>query len=91
MSSTYWSWPSPTCWRIGQEVALRGGVGLDLGQALVLVGDDVDAREALERERVDDVGGAVPVVADVEDVAGGGRGAGHGDQQRGEGGQQQLR
>ena len=52
-----------------EEVAEPLRVRLDLRHPLVDVRDDVDAREPPEPARLDDVGGAVPVVADVEDVA----------------------
>src|SRR3712207_9322215 len=51
-------------------VELRRRVGGDLGDPLLAVGDDVEALEPLERVRVDHVGGAGPVVADDEHVAG---------------------
>ena len=53
----------------GEEVGVARPGCLDLREALLLVGHDVHAREPLERVRVDDVGRAVPVVADVEHVA----------------------
>ena len=56
---------------VGVEDAQRDRVGRDLGAALRQVGDDVQPREDLLRARVDDVGGAVPVVGDDEHVAGG--------------------
>jgi hypothetical protein len=68
-----------------EEVAHPVRVALDLGHALVLVGHDVDPRELLERVRVDDVGRAVPVVADVEDVARSGRRGRRADGQHGDG------
>ena len=46
--------------------ALADRVERDLRLALGLVGDDVDAVQALERVGVDDVGRAVPVVADED-------------------------
>ena len=51
------------------EVAEPLGVELDLGHAVLEVGDHVQPRDALEGLRVDRVGGAVPVVADPEDRA----------------------
>jgi hypothetical protein len=50
-------------------VELRRRVGRDLGDPLRAVRDDVEALEALERVRVDQVGGAGPVVAHDEHVA----------------------
>ena len=43
MSSTYWSWPSPgPCW-ISEVERQRGRVRPDVGELLLLVGDEVDA------------------------------------------------
>ena len=53
-----------------EEVAVALRVGLDLLHPLLDVRDDVDPGDALELARLDDVGGAVPVVAHVEDAAG---------------------
>jgi hypothetical protein len=52
-----------------EEVAVALRIRLDLLHPLVDVRDDVDARDAAELARLDDVGRAVPVVADVEDAA----------------------
>ncbi len=61
----------PLADQLADQVEERGGdrVGVDLGDPLLGVGDDVDPFEPLERARVDQVGGAGPVVADDEDVA----------------------
>ena len=64
MSSTYWSWPSPTCWRIARKNPAFAGSARISAIRSSRSGIDVDPRQPLEGARVDDVGGAVPVVAD---------------------------
>jgi succinate-acetate transporter protein len=71
-----------------EEVAVALRIRLDLLHPLVDVRDDVDAGDAAELARLDDVGRPVPVVAHVEDAARGGclsrRGGGDARRQRGE-------
>ena len=69
MSSTIWSWPSPTA-SLHEEVERQlQRVELDRPDALLAVGRDVDAPEALVAGNREHVGGPVPVVADDEHVA----------------------
>src|SRR5436190_525430 len=65
-------------------------VGHDLRHPLVLVGNDVEADQPLERVPVQDIGGAVPVVADDEDLMrlGSGGGARREDERKRGGGEE---
>jgi hypothetical protein len=54
----------------GEEEREALGVAADLGQALLAIGREIDARQALVGARIDDVRGPRPVVPDEHDALG---------------------